>query len=69
MLNRNYDRVEKLFQRCLLRVLSLDLWKKYLDYVKETKGSLPIFREKMTQAYEFALEKVGLDFASLPVRH
>ncbi|XP_065826444.1 cleavage stimulation factor subunit 3-like [Oscarella lobularis] len=64
---RNYDRVEKLFQRCLLKVLSLDLWRTYLAYVKETKGNLPVFREKMTQAYEFTLDKVGLDFGAIEV--
>ena len=33
---RNYERVEKLFQRCLIRVLSIELWKTYLLYVKVT---------------------------------
>ncbi|XP_062507922.1 cleavage stimulation factor subunit 3-like isoform X2 [Corticium candelabrum] len=67
MRSRNYDRVEQLFQRSLLKVLSLDLCKTYLDYVRETKGTLPTFRDKMTQAYEFALEKVGLDFTSIAI--
>ena len=31
---RNYERVELLFQRCLIRVLSIELWKTYLLYVK-----------------------------------
>ena len=54
----------QLFQRCLIRVLSLDLWKTYLLYVKETKASLPTYKEKMAQAYDFALDKMGLDIQS-----
>lgn len=61
---RNYEKVEKLFQRCLIKVLSIDLWKVYLQYVKETKSSLPSFKEKMAQAYDFALDKMGLDVQS-----
>lgn len=37
---RNYERVEKLFQRCLVKILNIDLWKLYLTYVKETKAGL-----------------------------
>jgi len=61
---RNYERVEKLFQRCLIRVLSIELWKTYLLYVKETKATLPTYKEKMAQAYDFALDKMGLDIQS-----
>ncbi|KXJ23727.1 cleavage stimulation factor subunit 3 [Exaiptasia diaphana] len=67
MKHQNYEKVEKLFQRCLIKVLNIDLWKLYLTYVKETKSSLPNFREKMSQAYEFALDKIGLDFHSYQV--
>ncbi|ESO84817.1 hypothetical protein LOTGIDRAFT_236052 [Lottia gigantea] len=61
---KNYERVEKLFQRCLIKVLNIELWKLYLSYIKETKGSLPSYREKMAQAYDFALEKIGMDIQS-----
>lgn len=37
---RNFERVEKLFQRCLVKILNIDLWKLYLMYVKETKAGL-----------------------------
>lgn len=37
---RNFERVEKLFQRCLVKILNIDLWKLYLTYVKETKSGL-----------------------------
>ncbi|TNN75830.1 Cleavage stimulation factor subunit 3 [Liparis tanakae] len=42
---KNYDKVEKLFQRCLMKVLHIDLWKCYLSYVRETKGKLPSYNE------------------------
>ncbi|CAH1799459.1 unnamed protein product [Owenia fusiformis] len=67
MKHRNYERVEKLFQRCLIKVLNIDLWKTYLNYIKETKGSLPSYREKMAQAYDFALDKIGMDIMSLQI--
>ncbi|XP_046383403.1 protein suppressor of forked isoform X1 [Ischnura elegans] len=61
---RNFERVEKLFQRCLMKVLNIELWKLYLSYVKETKAALPTYKEKMAQAYDFALEKIGMDIQS-----
>ena len=33
-------------------------------YVKETKASLKDYHEKMAQAYEFAVDKMGLDIQS-----
>ena len=44
-----------------MTVLNLDLWKTYLAYVRETKDKQANYREKMSKAYEFALEKIGLD--------
>ncbi|XP_066998910.2 protein suppressor of forked isoform X2 [Anabrus simplex] len=64
---RNYEKVEKLFQRCLMKVLNIDLWKLYLAYVKETKSTLPTYKEKMAQAYDFALEKIGMDIQSYSI--
>jgi hypothetical protein len=75
----------QLFQRCLIKVLNIDLWKLYLTYVKETKAMLPTYkyapliirtssqlisllsREKMAQAYDFTLEKVGMDIQSYSI--
>ncbi|KAG7270916.1 hypothetical protein CRUP_025667 [Coryphaenoides rupestris] len=34
-----------MFQRCLMKVLHIDLWKCYLAYVRETKGKLPSYNE------------------------
>ncbi|XP_049793735.1 protein suppressor of forked [Schistocerca nitens] len=64
---RNYEKVEKLFQRCLMKVLNIELWKLYLSYVKETKNTLPTYKEKMAQAYDFALEKIGMDIQSYSI--
>lgn len=33
-------KARKLFQRCLVKILNIDLWKLYLTYVKETKAGL-----------------------------
>jgi len=44
MKSRNYDKVEKLFQKCLMKVLNIDLWKCYLTYVRETKSGLSSYR-------------------------
>jgi hypothetical protein len=34
-------------------------------YVRETKGHLASFREQMAKTYDFAIDKVGLDFQRL----
>ncbi|XP_060533949.1 protein suppressor of forked isoform X1 [Cylas formicarius] len=65
--SRNFERVEKLFQRCLMKILNIELWKLYLAYVKETKASLPTYKEKMAQAYDFALDKIGMDIHSYAI--
>ncbi|XP_066255675.1 protein suppressor of forked [Euwallacea similis] len=65
--SRNFERVEKLFQRCLMKILNIELWKLYLTYVKETKASLPTYKEKMAQAYDFALDKIGMDINSFSI--
>nr|CAD7195742.1 unnamed protein product [Timema douglasi]CAD7257461.1 unnamed protein product [Timema shepardi]CAD7403740.1 unnamed protein product [Timema poppensis] len=64
---RHFEKVEKLFQRCLMKVLNIDLWKLYLAYVKETKSILPSYKEKMAQAYDFALDKIGMDIQSYAI--
>ncbi|OON21028.1 suppressor of forked protein [Opisthorchis viverrini] len=77
---KNFERVEKLFQRCLVKILNIDLWKLYLQYIKDTKGKHHAFkyiifahcififtREKMAQAYDFTLDKMGLDLNSYSI--
>jgi cleavage stimulation factor subunit 3 len=51
----------------LIKVLHIDLWKLYLHYIKETKSGLSTYREKMAQAYDFALEKIGMDIMSYQI--
>ncbi|PAV61630.1 hypothetical protein WR25_00658 [Diploscapter pachys] len=65
--SKNFENVENLFQRCLVHVLNIELWKSYVHYVREAKGHLPSFRETMAEAYNFALDKVGLDVNSYPI--
>ncbi|XP_046802909.1 protein suppressor of forked isoform X2 [Lucilia cuprina] len=67
MKGRNFEKVEKLFQRSLVKILNIDLWKLYLTYVKETKAGLSTHKEKLAQAYDFALEKIGMDLHSFSI--
>ncbi|CDW55381.1 protein suppressor of forked [Trichuris trichiura] len=48
-----------LFDRCLLEVLSIDLWKCYVKYVSNHFSTRNV--RKVRDAFEFALDKVGLD--------
>jgi cleavage stimulation factor subunit 3 len=50
-----------------MKILNIELWKLYLGYVKETKASLPTYKEKMAQAYDFALDKIGMDIHSYSI--
>lgn len=52
------DKVSKLFQRSLEEVLSIDLYKSYLNYVREVKANEP---DLVFKAYRFTLDKVGTD--------
>lgn len=55
---KRYDKVSKLFQRSLEEVLSIDLYKCYLNYVREVKASEP---DLIYKAFRFTLDKVGID--------
>ncbi|KAG4300845.1 hypothetical protein PCK1_002922 [Pneumocystis canis] len=62
--NNEFIRVETIFSRCLRSVLSVDLWKFYLDYIRRinnvsTGGAQA--RLVISQAYEFVLAHVGID--------
>ena len=61
------DKVAELLQRCMLNVVHIDIWKLYLVFVKKTKATLPGFKEIMVKTYDFALDKVGVDFKSYPL--
>lgn len=53
-----YDKVSKLFQRCLEEVLSIDIYKCYLSFVREVKANEP---DLVYKAYRYTLDKVGID--------
>lgn len=55
---KNFDKVTKLFQRSLEELLNVDLYKCYLNYVRETKINEP---DLVYKAYRFTLDKVGMD--------
>lgn len=55
---KRYDKVSKLFQRSLEEVLSIDLYKCYLNYVREAKANEP---DLIYKAYRYTLDKVGID--------
>eukprot|EP00808_Paulinella_micropora_P002146 g34258.t1 len=57
----NYQRAEDLFQRCLLSVPDLDLWRTYLRYTEIIQEGQPDRSEKMETAFEFALKHLGGD--------
>ncbi|CAG8648308.1 4181_t:CDS:10 [Dentiscutata erythropus] len=65
--HENFDKVEAIFARCLRSVLSVDLWKFYLNYVRRMnpieKGSTTSSQARATiaKAYEYVLNHIGLD--------
>ncbi|KAG0174771.1 mRNA 3'-end-processing protein rna14 [Apophysomyces sp. BC1015] len=63
----NFNEVEALFTRCLKTVLSVDLWKFYLGYIRRINrgengtAATSEARTVIERAYEFVLENVGID--------
>ena len=55
---KRYDKISKLFQRSLEEVLSIDLYKCYLSFVREVKANEP---DLVYKAYRYTLDKVGID--------
>lgn len=55
---KRYDKASKLFQRSLEEVLSIELYKCYLNFVKETKVNEP---DLIYKAFRYTLDKVGID--------
>eukprot|EP00123_Amoebidium_parasiticum_P011934 comp20998_c0_seq1/m.28158 comp20998_c0_seq1/g.28158 ORF comp20998_c0_seq1/g.28158 comp20998_c0_seq1/m.28158 type:complete len:745 (-) comp20998_c0_seq1:702-2936(-) len=64
---KNYGRVEKLFKLNLLQCLSMEFWRCYLAYVRETKADQPNFREIMRKVFDFAIDNIGQDLNSTPI--
>jgi cleavage stimulation factor subunit 3 len=61
MSQTNFDEVEALFSRCLLRVLDLDLWSTYLKYVKIKHAGQKGEIEATQIAYDFVIKYMGHD--------
>jgi len=55
---KRHDKVSKLFQRSLEEVLSIDLYKCYLNYVREAKANEA---DLIYKAFRYTLDKVGID--------
>ncbi|MES1914630.1 MAG: hypothetical protein MHM6MM_006679 [Cercozoa sp. M6MM] len=61
---RNYDRVEALFSRCLQQCLDVPLYMEYLSYVVEARGTTKEEIGNVIAAFKFALLRVGDDVTS-----
>ena len=59
-----FDQVEGIFERCLLRCPHLELWRLYLQYLKDAKR---VPAKELQAAYELLLEAVGPDVRSAPL--
>uniref|UniRef100_A0A7E4VB61 Suf domain-containing protein n=1 Tax=Panagrellus redivivus TaxID=6233 RepID=A0A7E4VB61_PANRE len=64
---KNYDKAEALFERCIFQVLHIDLWKSYLHYLKLSKGHIISMREKVADAFELAIDRVGHDIQAAQI--
>ncbi len=63
----NYDRVERLFIRCLVKCLDLDLWKTYIRYIKLVKRNADDESRALEEMYEFVLRHMGTDLGAADV--
>ncbi|KAI0221672.1 mRNA 3'-end-processing protein rna14 [Massospora cicadina] len=71
--HRQLAKAEALFTRCTPHVISLDIFKLYLQYIKQTNSTPeglprgPTERHVITLAYEYALLRVGFDKDAGPI--
>ncbi|KAJ9076267.1 mRNA 3'-end-processing protein rna14, variant 2 [Entomophthora muscae] len=71
--NRQLSLAEALFRRCTVQVVSLDIFKLYLQYIKLNNYTAdnvprgPTERAVIAQAYEYTLFRVGFDKDSGPI--
>jgi cleavage stimulation factor subunit 3 len=63
--NNDFFRLEQIFNRSLLTIPNIQLWSLYLDYIRrrnnlttDTSGNA---RQIISQAYDFALQNIGID--------
>ncbi|ODV62288.1 cleavage polyadenylation factor subunit RNA14 ASCRUDRAFT_43913 [Ascoidea rubescens DSM 1968] len=73
-----FEEAESLFSRCLNKNLSVSLWQNYIEYVLRTNtNSTKMINEKqidpsvsrgiVIQAFDFALDNIGIDINSTPL--
>lgn len=67
--NNDFEAVGKIFGRCLLRVLNVDLWRFYLSFIRRVHNTATSSnaRQVITQAFEFVIQNVGIDPDSTPI--
>ena len=62
---QNRNAMEKVFQRTLLKIPYLPLWSLYLDHIRRinnlTTDTSGTARQTIHQAYDLALQQIGLD--------
>ncbi|GAO46479.1 hypothetical protein G7K_0710-t1 [Saitoella complicata NRRL Y-17804] len=66
----DHVRAQTIFTKCLRSVLDLDLWRFYLDYIRRVNNVLTggaQARMIISQAYEFVLSNIGMDYESGPI--
>jgi cleavage stimulation factor subunit 3 len=66
----NYDQLEKIFEKCIRFVPSVELYENYMEYIRHihsldsetaTEEQVRQARQTVIQAFEFALNTVGTD--------
>ncbi|KAL1884169.1 hypothetical protein VTK73DRAFT_6838 [Phialemonium thermophilum] len=60
----NFVEAERIFGMCLMGTPNVNLWTKYLDYIRrrnDLSDSTGHARQVVAQAYEFVIDNIGLD--------
>ncbi|KAK4124646.1 hypothetical protein N657DRAFT_595714 [Parathielavia appendiculata] len=60
----NFPEAELIFSKSLLSTLNVNLWTKYLDYIRrrnDLNDSSGNARQTVSRAYEFVIDNIGLD--------
>lgn len=60
----NFPEAERIFGKCLMGTPNVNLWTKYLDYIRrrnDLNDSTGQARQTVSQAYEFVIDNIGLD--------
>jgi cleavage stimulation factor subunit 3 len=60
----NFPEAELIFNKCLLTTRNVNLWTKYLDYIRrrnDLNDSTGHARQTVSRAYEFVIDNIGLD--------